>query len=161
MMTEILFRGKRLDNGEWVEGNLFVSDTDGGTYILAGSRIVTIEWEVDPSTVGQYTGLKDKNGKRIFEGDVLKRYYDDLYADDAVIEHVVWFNNGWCANDVTNMTYEAYSIFKDDVLPYAEIIGNIHDNPEMGGFADEYKVHDECKDKVKKVIEKRKEKEHK
>ena len=149
-MREILFRGKRLDNGDWVEGYLYehepplvgiVSEKDepeASKWFIA--RTGFADWnmprpvelvEVDPSTVGQYTSLKDKNGKRIFEGDVLKRYYDDLYADDAVIEHVVWFNNGWCANDVTNMTYEAYSIFKDDVIPYAEIIGNIHDNPEF------------------------------
>ena len=149
-MREILFRGKRLDNGDWVEGYLYehepplvgiVSEKDepeASKWFIA--RTGFADWnmprpvelvEVDPSTVGQYTGLKDKNGERIFEGDVLKRYYDDLYADDAVIEHVVWFNNGWCANDVTNMTYEAYSIFKDDVIPYAEIIGNIHDNPEF------------------------------
>lgn len=149
-MREILFRGKRLDNSDWVEGYLYehepplvgiVSEKDepeASKWFIA--RTGFADWnmprpvelvEVDPSTVGQYTGLKDKNGKRIFEGDVLKRYYDDLYADDAVIEHVVWFNNGWCANDVTNMTYEAYSIFKDDVIPYAEIIGNIHDNPEF------------------------------
>lgn len=94
-MREILFRGKRLDNGEWVEGNLFVSDTDGSTYILAGSRRVTIEWEVDPGTVGQYTGLKDKHGKRIFEGDILGSWYDDLYPDDVAIEVVQWFRNGW------------------------------------------------------------------
>ena len=149
-MREILFRGKRLDNGDWVEGYLYehepplvgiVSEKDepeASKWFIA--RTGFADWnmprpvelvEVDPSTVGQYTSLKDKNGKRIFEGDVLKRYYDDLYADDAVIEHVVWFNNGWCANDVTNMTYEADSIFKDNVIPYAEIIGNIHDNPEF------------------------------
>ena len=152
-MREILFRGKRIDNGDWVEGYLYehepplvgiVSENDepeASKWFIA--RTGFADWnmprpveivEVDPSTVGQYTGLTDKNGKRIFEGDILKRYYDDLYADDAVI---VWFNNGWCAKDVTNMTYEAYSIFKGDVIPYAEIIGNIHDNPEyMKGDAD-------------------------
>ena len=114
-MREIIFRGKRLDNGEWVEGNLFVSDTDGSTYILAGSRRVTIEWEVDPGTVGQYTGLKDKDGKRIFEGDILS-----LRTGRP---HVVRFENG------------AF-ILEDSAIPMSfaikfDIIGNVHDNPEL------------------------------
>lgn len=114
-MREILFRGKRVDDGEWVEGNLFVSDTDSRTYILAGSRIVTIEWEVDPSTVGQYTGLKDKNGKMIFEGHILS-----LRTGRP---HVVRFKNG------------AF-ILEDSAIPMSfaikfEIIGNVTDNPEL------------------------------
>lgn len=121
-MREILFRGKRLDNGVWVYGNLFLSDTYYGTYILAGSRIVTIDWDVDQSTVGQYTGLMDKNGERIFEGDVLTvdgedgffvlEFHDDtarfVMSGDSI---VVDFDNFW--------SYEV------------EVIGNIHDNPEM------------------------------
>lgn len=121
-MRDILFRGKRLDNGEWVYGNLFLSDTDGGAYILAGSRIVTIEWEVDPSTVGQYTGLLDKNGERIFEGDVLTvdgedgffvlEFQEDtarfVMSGDSI---VVDFDNFW--------SYEV------------EVMGNIHDSPEF------------------------------
>lgn len=114
-MREIIFRGKRIDNGEWVEGNLFVSDTDGRAYILSGTRIVTIEWEVDPSTVGQYIDLEDKNGKQIFEGDILS-----LRAGRP---HVVRFKNG------------AF-ILEDSAIPMSfaikfEIIGNVHDNPEL------------------------------
>ena len=133
-MTEILFRGKRLDNGEWVEGNLFVSDTDGGTYILAGSRIVTIEWEVDPSTVGQYTGLKDKNGKRIFDGDIIAvPFEEDLSPWE---ENCIYYENGKVYFD--EIRFGWYVKFKGDELTLWEyddcgvtIIGNIHDNPEF------------------------------
>ena len=139
-MTEILFRGKRLDNGEWVEGNLFVSDTDGGTYILAGSRIVTIEWEVDPSTVGQYTGLKDKNGKRIFDGDIIAvPFEEDLSPWE---ENCIYYENGKVYFD--EIRFGWYVKFKGDELTLWEyddcgvtIIGNIHDDPEfMKGDAD-------------------------
>ena len=111
-MREIIFRGKRLDNGEWISGNLFVNDTDGRAYILAGSRTVTIEWEIDPSTVGQYTGLKDKHGKKIFE--------DDIISLRTGRPHVVRFKDG------------AF-LLEDSAIPISfankfEIIGNIHDN---------------------------------
>ena len=133
MTREILFRGKRIDNGEWVEGNLFVSDTDGRTYILVGSRRVTIEWEVDPSTVGQFTGLTDKNGKRIFEGDVV--IYDNSPYNaycEPIRGVIAWRNGSLCFKYKPWSSVMYRALCSDDFFAAkCDVIGNIHDNPEL------------------------------
>ena len=146
-MREIIFRGKRMDNGEWVEGYLYehkpplvgiVSENDvpePSQWFIA--RTGFADWnmprpveivEVYPSTVGQYTGLNDKNGKRIFEGDILGSRYDNLYPDDVAIEVVKWFRNGWCIQQENNLPD---ALCEYGVLPYSEVIGNIHGKLEL------------------------------
>ena len=144
-MREIIFRGKRIDNGEWVYGWPFADTADCSLKKVGkcgcphdGSKYFIVEWvddfheyeerEVIPDTVGQYTGLKDKNGKRIFEGDILGSRYDNLYPDDVAIEAATWFRNGWYIRQGGNLP-EALDEY--GVLPYSEVIGNIHDNPEL------------------------------
>lgn len=134
-MREILFRGKRLDNGEWAYGSLFVGFKKCyicpeaiAMYNFDGALCLGGFIEVDPSTVGQYTGLKDKHGKKIFEGDILGSRYDNLYLDDVAIEVVKWFRNGWY---IQQENYLPDALCEYGVLPYSEVIGNIHDNLEL------------------------------
>ena len=143
-MREILFRGKRMDDGEWVEGYL-VKAVGGECMILpvttehCGGAEFSEGYHCDPTTVGQYTGLKDKNGKRIFEGDIVaQNWYDyDEPRDDSFGKVV------FCEYDCS---FSVMDVNKDGFMPLGrcgsyhwevEVIGNIHDNPELlkGGDA--------------------------
>ena len=116
-MREILFKAKRLDNGEWVEGYYIgpigVLDVHEicDVHDITGPRV-----EVDPSTVCQYTGLKDKNGKRIFEGDnVYDPHENSIYT-------VEWNEN----NAIFQMAHD-WRRRSVETAYYCEIIGNIYD----------------------------------
>ena len=152
-MREILFRGKRLYNGDWVEGYLYehepplvgiVSEKDepeASKWFIA--RTGFADWnmprpvelvEVDPSTVGQYTGLKDKNGERIFDGDIIAVPFEEDRSPWE--ENCIYYENGKVYFD--EIRFGWYVKFKCDELTLWEyddcgvtIIGSIHDNPEF------------------------------
>lgn len=134
-MREILFRGKTED-GKWVYGSPIL--TKLYCYLLESEddfgKIDGLATPVIHKTVGQFTGLFDKNGKKIFEGDIVKTKYGRLCI-------VVWFSsqvyNGWdlesvltCENCILTKQPTSIDLYKKDNL---EIIGNIHDNPELLG----------------------------
>lgn len=130
-MREILFRGKRIDNGEWVEGfynhipyGRFGKDEHMIQTVLENGKIGMLH-DIYPCTVGQYTGLKDKNGKRIFEGDIAKV----LQGKDKDIAYVGFENGAFMLYPKTGSIYERtlWSYWYNDWD--VEVIGNIHDNP--------------------------------
>lgn len=135
-MREIIFRGKRLDNGEWVEGDLiaskFISPDRNGELYINGKYVDGMVWgegcfySIGLSTVGQYTGLKDKHGKKIFEGDI-------LLLDD--IKGIVNYGTGCFCVKLPSPDYLYRNNPAIDMVlneyPGLEIIGNAHDNPEL------------------------------
>lgn len=122
----IIFRGKRIDNGEWVYGDL-QHDYNGEPRCISDYCGAN---PVDSSTVGQYTGLKDKNGKRIFEGDILGSRYYYLSPDNVAVEVVKWFCNSWVIQEGDR---PPTMLEEDEIMPYSEVIGNVHDNKELWG----------------------------
>lgn len=120
-MRDIKFRGKRLDNGEWVYGDL-VNHPDGRKSICSNparygyGAVEGFLSLVDPDTVGQYTGLKDKNNKEIYEGDILR------YSDGKILG--VTFDNKTA--QFTTKTRWLWTI-----IDVCEIVGNIHENLEL------------------------------
>ncbi len=145
-MREILFRGKRTDSGEWVEGNHLYDDMTGKHYIVPFDNItenMCVGFEVIPETVGQYTGLDDKNGKKVFKGDILE--FEDCSKDgDGVTNfftnaaEVVFCNGRFEFGHMkyygeTSAIY-AYCGGHAEMMEFfrcSAVVGNIHDNPEM------------------------------
>ena len=137
-MREILFRGKRKDNRGWVFGYYAIIGDKHAiikkemeTYLACdhnyekrvGSEVV----QVIPQTVGQFTGFYDKNGFRIFDGDILRSRYDEDNPDDVSYELVQWEGNGWYSGKV-NIEDD---LRQDMLTEYSELAGNIWDNPEL------------------------------
>lgn len=131
-MRKILFRGKRQDNGEWVEG--FFAQSGEMTYILIDNDFavgyVKMK-EVVPETVGEYTGLTDKNGKKIFEGDIVQ--YQPEYEPASLRSFVVYFADkyNYPAFDLAEHNYEANGLQCAHEEGGCEVIGTIYDNPEL------------------------------
>lgn len=126
-MREILFRGKHMHvcpenkhlDGTWVEG--YLADEN---HINDGK----CEFLIDTETICQYTGLTDKNGKKIWEGDILEGHLDDKFPEDVTREKVIWHENGWKTEEPGCDDKEYLDEFDTENF---EVVGNVYDNPEL------------------------------
>ena len=128
-MREIVFRGKRTVGGEWVEGAFAPHAHPVNAYIIRHGSTLWVQ--VDPETVGQYTGLNDRNGRKIFEGDVCEVHWAPPGRKPVRLRYsVVYSKSGFFFKDTTVMGQVSNYT---NVGPYlfVEVIGNIHDNPEL------------------------------
>lgn len=128
MNREIKFRGKRIDNGEWVYG--YLADED---YINDINSIDLSSIEVDRGTIGQFTGLFDKNGKEIYEGDIISvnGKYPKLvkYIDDYAcfcLANITDLNKKWISP-----WQQVFPSWWNDFKREIRVIGNIYDNPDL------------------------------
>lgn len=128
-MREILFRGKRVDNGEWIYGMPCATEKSG---IYAIQTLCGGIFDIIPETIGQYTGLKDKTGTKIFEGDIIESvfikklylvYFGEHLFDGYDGERYAcgWYNEDDCGFVTEICCPDTWAI----------VIGNIHDNPEL------------------------------
>ena len=142
-MRKILYKAKRIDNGEWVEGYIFDDGNENPEHYFVGSLCISRykgkaddEWdidgeyiyEVDKNTVCQYTGLTDKNGQKIWENDILVAHLDENYPDDETYERVIWENSRFCTKENGSDDREPLDDFTTQ--NYA-VAGNIFDNAEL------------------------------
>lgn len=137
-MREILFRGKRLDNGEWVYGSFIQVEHEDGSFTTAifQKKNAGGDAEVSPATVGQYTGLNDKNGKRIFEGDIVVFNRGRNLPNTECLPELIKYHQGDCAYQRFPLGRRvtrggAGRLIQPDMMVECEIIGNIHDNKSL------------------------------
>lgn len=126
-MREILFRGKRTDNKEWVEGVFETQPITKLTFIRTPNHIYFDVNMVISETVGQYSGKDDVNGEKLFEGDIVKGLF--LHSDSVL--SVVTFKDGAFGLEWNRGAVKTFSAFASICNVRYEKIGNIHDNPEL------------------------------
>ena len=141
-MREIMFKAKRIDNGEWVEGNLINLDADSGyCYIVPAFKnasTLPINWLiagrmilVDPKTLCQFTGLCDKNGNKIWENDIFQ-YIDEITM--VTQKYLIEYNETHASfvrlRNIKKLGFQ-YLWIDESICNHGEVIGNIFDNPEL------------------------------
>lgn len=137
MNDRYLYRAKRTDNREWEIGSLIC--LPNGEYEIANKctnppdsdlmwKKCVITHKVDPSIICQCTGLKDKNGKLIWENDILCGYLDDSYPENATYAEVLWWRNGFYTREKGSNDVNELDAFTEQNF---EVCGNIFDNPEL------------------------------
>ena len=124
-MREIKFRGKDIINAKWLFGDFVRDKSMTRTAILVNEADSYDECEVNPESIGQYTGMKDKNGKEIYEGDIVR--YRDPDFDEFAIGEVIYYSVT-CSFVVAKDILEITALLS--MCEY-EVIGNIHDNPDL------------------------------
>ena len=133
-MREILFHGKRADNGEWVEGDVLQIRYHSGhiEYQIMPQTPVSSAVPVLPETIGQFTGLADKNGVRIFEGDICRfKRFNDIHVGEIVFNVTTASFVMRYQSIVGAYGEKATQKMLLSVCDDIEVIGNIHDNPEL------------------------------
>ena len=133
MKREILFRGKDKATDQWVYGDYTHNEGLNTHYISRNVNNTSRKaWEVDPDTVGQYTGQKDKNGKKVFEGDIVHLKGDGFDGSEVGVDYhrIVSFDNGSLCLSVGEGLHFPISDYIHGLEDW-DVIGNVHDNLEL------------------------------
>lgn len=133
MENRYLFRAKRIDTGEWVEGYLsypFCTEKGDEIYYFYAKDSLDFfcRCAVDASTICQCTGRNDKNGKLIYENDIMVAYFDEENPEHGTYVMVAWREYGWVT--VENNS-DDHCPLDDFTIKHFEVVGNIFDNPEL------------------------------
>ena len=137
MNRDILFKAKKVDGGEWIEGYIVKKH---GTYFLydinESDTCRQNNYLIDEDTICQYTGLTDKNGNRIWEGDIIKYHFGEVYAPVKFGEYQSCFDSTSTCHVGFYVDWDKNHDFRKDLgywikMVDAEVVGNIFDNPEL------------------------------
>ena len=133
-MREILFRGKNCVTNNWVYGNYCAAEylnSNGVEHLIVEVPRNGVSVRIIPETVGQYTGLLDKDGKKVFEGDIVKVYDNFDYVGETLYVGTVQWDDTFLNWELKTSENIVWSLKNLPSVLYYEVIGNVFDNPEL------------------------------